>query len=177
VTALVVEPHGDDAALFAAYACCRESENGGCTIVTVLDSGPLRDDEGDWAARHLGCDTIRLGISEGRPNWDNAANALDEVRHRMMDQGGITAVYAPFPDDDGHDHHNRVGHLAAGVFGTVTWYTTYSRSSGRTLVGVEVQPEPRWIVRKLRALACYESQIANPMTRPWFTGGLDEWVV
>lgn len=182
MTALVLEPHADDAALFAAYTCCREAETGGCVIVTILAGDAVRDDESHWAARHLGCDYLPLidqrtglTIREGRPDWDAAVLSLREYAGRIDD---LTVVYAPTVEDGGHDHHNRVGHLAAGLFGVdrVTGYTTYTRHGGRTVGVHEVVPDdPVWILRKLRALACYESQIADPATRPWFTGGLSEW--
>ena len=39
-------------------------------------------------------------------------------------------VYAPFPEPDGHEHHNRIGLFAAEIWpAAVRFYTTYSRTS------------------------------------------------
>ena len=57
----------------------------------------------------------------------------------------------------------------------ITFYNTYRRGEGRTR-GVSVPYEADWPARKLRAMACYRSQIALPATQPWFANDwLEEW--
>jgi hypothetical protein len=69
----------------------------------------------------------------------------------------------------GHEQHNLVAEVARTIFGDrVQPYLTYVRGQMRTR-GTEVPFEPQWVSRKLRALACYESQIAlTGNTQPWF---------
>ena len=46
-------------------------------------------------------------------------------------------------------------------------YLTYKRGSMRSR-GTEVPFEPKWAWLKLRALACYQSQVELENTMPWF---------
>ena len=77
-------------------------------------------------------------------------------------------VYAPAVEDGGHEQHNLVGSEALLRYGnTVRPYLTYRRGSMRSH-GREVMPEPGYVAAKMRALACYETQIELVATRPWF---------
>jgi hypothetical protein len=78
-------------------------------------------------------------------------------------------VWAPALELGGHDQHNAVGQVALDVFGhRVRPYLTYVRGRMRTR-GAEVPFEPSWVARKMRALSCYQSQIAlEGDCQPWF---------
>jgi hypothetical protein len=55
-------------------------------------------------------------------------------------------------------------------------FATYIRGEGRTVTDRPVVGSPDQIGRKLRALACYRSQIAEPSCQPWFLDGLTEYL-
>lgn len=181
MTVVLFQPHSDDAALFAAYACVRENP----VVVTVLRSERQATAGVDHDTRELEdrCAFAELGVtayeqwpySDASPDWGAVVNAMRLLDERLTPH----RVFAPAPEQDGHDQHNQVGELARQVFGDrLIGYLTYVRGCGHSTGGVEVPCEPDWVARKLRALACYRSQIWEPSTRPWFVELLDvrEWV-
>lgn len=177
---LLLEPHHDDAALFAAFTCYANKP----LVVTVLRSDlqerrgtgvthQMRVHETQGAMMILGCDWDQLDFSEAEPDWEGVASVLTAY----ADDVGFDRVWAPAYEDGGHVHHSMVGDIADKVFGmgSVTHYTTYTRSGGRTAGSVPVAPQPGALAAKLSALACYTSQIEAPPTQPWFYGPFQEW--
>ena len=184
-TTLVLAPHGDDESLFAAYTCMRTKAH---IIVCTHDSDPTirrrRLIETASAARLLGCSHHVWPMSEDSLDlaqaklWLEAWNSTTFIAS-TPNHVYAPAVYAPAVEKDGHEQHNAIGQLALDVFGPkVIGYLTYAPRGQRSREGTEVEPTPAEIVCKLQALACYETQVANPMTRPWFFELLDlrEWV-
>lgn len=183
VTVVVFSPHNDDAVLFAAYQCIRHD----AYVVTVLRSElQARRGTGITAADRESEDACALAelrvtahtqwpYSDLAPDWGAVENAM-----RLLDERTEPdLVLAPAVEPGGHEQHNAVGSLALRVYGArVCCYLTYRRGEGRSMDGVPVECEPVWVQRKLRALACYGSQIREPSTRPWFMEMLDvrEWV-
>jgi hypothetical protein len=138
---ILIDPHGDDAALFAAYTCLRERP----LVLVPLLSVP--EEEVDVAMRHLGCVWQRCPLQE---------------------LGAFTAdeVFAPALEVDGLPEHNLVANMISKLYGEVTSYLTYAghpRVKSRS--GILVEPEHPWVWSKLRALACFESQAETPS---WF---------
>jgi LmbE family N-acetylglucosaminyl deacetylase len=155
---LFLSPHNDDAALFGSFTILRERP----LVVTVLDShkqctngGPTmvqRRREDEAAMIVLGGAPIMFwGASDASANWPDI-----EAQFRSF-FGQPEMVYAPAYEAEGHADHNALGTLAGRVFKNVTYYMTYTRNGKST--GVPVNYEPGWAVKKLQALACYESQI------------------
>lgn len=184
MTSLVLEPHNDDAALFCSFTAQRERAH----IVTCLrsfrqESLPcpitfgVREAESEVAAAELGCTWGQWAIPDNLPA-DKMSAALRPMMARLLaDDHGWDHVYAPQPLSGGHEHHTLVGTLASDYvdFDRLTFYTTYRRGEGRT-VGAQVPVEdPAWIAGKLRALACFGSQHAEPTTQPWFLNELTEF--
>lgn len=110
-------------------------------VITLYDTSrlefwPFRDDAPDWGA-----------IAE------RIVRETAEADH----------VYAPATTFEGHEHHNALGEIVAEVIGYSkrTFYTTYVRGTPdvREQGDTEVKPEPWMVAAKLRALACYRSQI------------------
>lgn len=159
-TALLLEPHQDDAALFAAFTCIRYRPH----IVTVLRSvnqermGITNDErnlEADKAAEILGCTREQWNEPDDSPDWEAVSRALEHVRDTTEPE----TVFAPWPENGGHPQHNHIGIQARRIFaGRVVFYTTY-RYGGPKTVGIPVDYEPAWVLLKLRALACFRSQI------------------
>lgn len=182
--ALFLAPHNDDETLFGAFVVQRDRAH----VVTVLRSHyqqrrwPAEDNsfqrrelETGHAIRELGATWTQLQHNDRRPDWN-------AVRAELATYSGPewSRVYAPLPEPaNGHEHHDKIGRLAFDLFGLdrVRLYPTYSRTGGRTKVGVRVDPTAAEIAGKLRAMACYGSQIENWLCRPHFLGPLDEYLV
>jgi len=182
VTALLLEPHHDDAVLFASWTVLRHRPH----IVTCFASyvqeargGPhdaTRDRETEAALRHLNAPSWqKLPVRDDHPDSEMLEALLREID---ADQEW-TVVFAPAVELGGHDHHNLVGHLAEEVFGRerLQPYLTYVRGQGRSRSANEVPFEPHWPALKFRAMSAYSSQINLPDCRPWFAADdmLREW--
>jgi LmbE family N-acetylglucosaminyl deacetylase len=168
---LFISPHHDDAALFGAFTLIREKP----LVITVFDSyeQPRRDYPGctndirsseDTQAISgvLGCNLSFLGFRDDRPDWDGIERELRKIN------GHAEEVYAPAIENGGHHHHNKVGEIAQRVFGErVRHYLTYT-SHGKSVSNTMVPFEPHWVLLKLKALACYASQIGLEDCCPHF---------
>lgn len=172
----------DDETLFGSYLIQRAP----CRVVVCLRSivearrwpdatHEVRENETAEACAELGAASYeQWEFGDDDPPWRLIRNQMNAC---YLDDEPLEVVYAPAVEPGGHDHHNWIGSLAQEVFGyRVAYYTTYTRHGGRTEGTVKVEPEPDWIVRKLRALACYRSQIEIPAMRPHFVRGLDEYL-
>jgi LmbE family N-acetylglucosaminyl deacetylase len=181
---LLLEPHNDDVALFAAFTA--QARPG--RIVTCLRSFrqerlptpiryPDRERESEIAAGILNCSWTQWDVRDDLPVATMAPLLYDRIA-LMLQAREWGHVYAPAIEPDGHEHHSLVGEIAADLVpsGLLTHYMTYRRGHGRTETHRRVKPEPEWIARKLRALACFKTQHAEPTTQPWFLDGLDEWL-
>ena len=85
-------------------------------------------------------------------------------------------IYAPAFEKDGHAQHNLVAEACNGI--ATERYLTYT-SAGKSTSSREVKIErPEWIAKKLRAMACYESQMSlDPRMGCWphFVRGIQEY--
>lgn len=197
---LLLAPHHDDETLFAAYICQQHRPH----IVTVLRSenqaslgitNDVRAAESFRAAQILGCEYTALYPFPDDESWEPSGFAWDEATGADLMWRAIRDVFvsfdarpaespewerpelvwAPWPEPKGHQQHNRVGELALEVFGEerVTFYATYQYGGPRS-GGTPVEPTREQVLGKLRALACYESQILRGPVR-FFTHPLDEF--
>ena len=150
MTVLAIDVHGDDLSLFSAFTCLRDEP----LVVVVNQTVPT--DEIDEAMSELGLQWR---------GWDQRPHS------------GVTHVIAPAYHPEGHLEHNVAAGLAADWRVPITFYATYAPRGQRTRTDNEVPYEPWMVARKLRALSCFESQIEQESTRPWFTYLLDirEW--
>lgn len=185
--AAILVPHADDETLFASsfimrydpdvYLCYmpepteeRETRTDEFKRALVELHG---DDEFTWLGAYEGGDL--LGLKKRLEDWLPPPLFLDRRRNAVY----YDHIIAPVPYEHGHAEHNRVGELALEVYGpgNVTLYHTYTRSGGRIAGATRIELSPGEVVRKLRALACYRSQIEHEARRPWFTSQLDltEW--
>jgi LmbE family N-acetylglucosaminyl deacetylase len=124
----------------------------------------MRELETDSAMRILGCDWEQWPYDDDVADWAAVEDALKALR------GRYDRVYAPAPEppEQGHAHHDALGYLASRVFGDgiVTHYRTYTKHGGRSR-GERAPFTPAWVELKLRALACYRSQIAVDEAGAW----------
>ena len=178
MTTLLLSPHNDDEALFASYICLREKPR----VVVALDGslkrhGPTpqqRAEESAAAMEVLGCEFEHLGFPVDLRDWE-------PIRERLA-QEEPSRVWAPFPEPDGHRHHNALARTALSLWGAarVSFYTTYRLVDGwpvRTTTPEPIQPKPGWEELKRQALACYPSQAEQPGTAMHFERPLDEYEV
>lgn len=177
MTNLLLSPHNDDEALFAAYTLLRHHPK---VIVCLNGSrkkrGPLpatRAAESAAAMEILGCEFEQIDVFCDPPEWD-------EVEDRLRDEDP-EHVWAPFPELHGHRHHNRVAELATWLWpGRVSFYSTYTMVADwpvKSTQGEPVAAAPDWPGLKREALGCYQTQIQSPGTAMHFEQPLDEYEV
>lgn len=152
-------------------------------MVTVLASevqeawgivNQVRVVENGRAFAHLGVTAHRQwSYSDQEPDWDGIESWL------RQSYGEVERVWAPAAESGGHEHHNKLAEIAHRVFGDrASYYATYHGSPAiKTVTPYEVSFEPEWVLLKLRALACFESQICGG-TGSWrhFAESLREYV-
>jgi len=153
---ILLQPHDDDAFLFACFAAIREQ----ALIVTVFDSyvQPSRGIPGTSARereRETNRACIVLGLLWKRLNFrDDEMPTLHQVASRLGEVVGPLnghEIWAPADEAYGHPQHNLLAPLGDHH------YLTYTER-GKSTCGREVPFEPAWVGLKLRALSCFESQ-------------------
>ena len=167
--AIFLSPHNDDETLFGAFTLLRERPR----VVTVLRSY-IQEQRGTGVTyREREAETEAaldvLGITDWEQwQYPDTDPPWHDIRERL---GSLEAerIYAPAVERGGHRHHNAIGRFANSLWpGRVTFYMTYKRwGRDRTTRGNPVPWEHEWVLLKLRALACYRSQICVPET--WTT--------
>lgn len=191
-----IAPHHDDETLFGSFLIQKHRPD---LVVVLLPRVQERRGGATEAIRRtelsLAWEILQPGragsvlqweFPDEQPDWEAIAEriALLATRydHAFVPAFGRDRDYLPSHDPPpgfGVLQHERIGWLAKDAFGrrNVTRYTTYTRRYGRDRKGEPVAiDDPAWIVAKLRALACYESQIAEPSCRPHFLESLIEYV-
>lgn len=177
---IVLAPHGDDETLFVAYTCMRARAH---VIICSQDADPaVRKDrslETTAAIQILGCSHHELPIIAGQMDREEIKAKLEPWNSTALVASTPEIVYAPAHHPQGHEEHNLIFELAVEVFGDkVIPYATYAPRGVRHQLDTQIVPTADEIQRKLKALACYRTQIENPSTRPWFSDLLDmrEWL-
>lgn len=158
---IFLSPHTDDEALFGAFTILREQP----LVVVALDgyvqekrgvhvTAVERRKETQKAMDILGAEVKFLGVRDDSPDW----RLVGIEMFRLNEMYKPEMVYAPASELNGHPHHNQIGEQALLFFPHVTHYMTYT-PAGKSRSSREVKIEHgSWIGKKLRALACYESQ-------------------
>lgn len=177
---LLFAPHNDDETLFASFTMMRESP----LLVVVFDghlqgmrrgvkiTAQQRRAETLAAVNELGCaPPLFMGFSDAAPPSSALSDAIGELIRKTSPE----AVWAPAVEPGGHEQHNAVGRIARELFPGTRHYLTYTRPAGKSVHGTPVAIGPGMIERKLRALACYESQIELENCREHFLRGLHEY--
>ncbi len=167
---LFLSPHNDDETLFGAFTIQREKP----LVIVVFSSfvqaargNPVtsgqRHVETISALRELDPDGRSTELcSLGIPDSDafDASTLAARMVELLPDIERGEQVWAPAFENGGHDQHNLVAKAADLLWpGKVTHYLTYTRTKGKSRSENEVPATGEMVRRKLRALACYESQI------------------
>ena len=176
MTAILIEPHMDDAVLFASYTILGEKPVV-CTAFGDTPYGDVRFEEHIAALAVLGArDTAwNADLSERKPDWDAARSWMGELLEVLKPD----LVYAPAREKGGHEQHNEITKIAQRTFACdMHYYMTYVRGGRRSRGSIEIEPEHGWSALKFQAMACYASQIEWIHTRPWFAAddALREWL-
>ena len=134
--------------------------------------------ETEAALRELG--VVKPPLFEGFRDDAVERGWIDDCFARLAKAYGPgDVIYLPWQEPRSHDQHNLVGHYAEKNFAKregviMKHYTTYS-TDGKTVGSHPVHPHPDHVIRKLRALACYKSQITVVNCREHFMRGLHEY--
>lgn len=159
---ILIQPHDDDAFLFACFTAIREKP----LIVTVFDSyyqpkhgmagtsATERAAETQAACDILGLDNIRLGFRDDQEvgGWYIRDALAHAIPRSLLDN---VRWFLPAYEDNGHEQHNQIANLLP----IAEHYLTYTREPAKKSISAnEVPFDPEWVVLKLRALACFRSQ-------------------
>jgi LmbE family N-acetylglucosaminyl deacetylase len=170
---IFISPHNDDEVLFGSFTLLRERP----LVVMVYDSyvqyrrgDPItahqRRKESIRAMEILGIEIAFCGLPDESDDLEQCAQVLEPYR-------GAAKVWAPAFEKDGNRHHNLIARVADSLFPQSQRYLTYTLAGKSRGVPVEFKAE--WITKKLRALACYESQIELSATNKFFLDDLYEY--
>lgn len=166
---LFIAPHNDDETLFGAFTILRERP----LVLIVTDSARQagkgitaeeRRQETVDALKILGAEPYFLGIPDELLDVHNLADFLDSF---FAHRGPFEHVFAPMIEVNGNKDHNLIGDFLCCRAVSTTRYLTYT-TAGKSRSEHPVPFEKDWPALKLRALACYRSQIAEPSTRDHF---------
>jgi LmbE family N-acetylglucosaminyl deacetylase len=173
---ILLSPHNDDETLFAAYTLIRHRPR----VIIVTDSyiqfnrgdnitAEQRREETMQAMEILGCPVEFWGLRDDKLS-------ATEIVHKCKQIGPQNEVFAPAVQG-GNPQHDLVGQLAQKIFPKFTLYTTYTRTELWTRGTREIVPTENEKELKLKALACYQSQINLLATRHHFEAVMDksEW--
>ncbi len=182
MSAILFEPHHDDAVLFACFTLLRIHP----TVVTVLGDARVQDELGVTVFERER-ETIEAMKVVEPSNWrtwnhkDTEPNE-DAIVSDMLHLNAIMhpkEVWAPLVEKRGHEQHNLVGRAAIHAFGEkrCCFYSTYRMGPyERSREGVRVEYEPGWLFQKHAALACYRSQALTPSFKH-FAEDLNEYAI
>ncbi len=167
---LFISPHNDDETLFGSFTIMRENPS----VLVVFDSYlqvergaqgcdmKTRRDETRNALLHLGCNSVfYLGLKDSDFAILNE-RAISTIAEEISRYSTFSQVWAPAFEPEGHHQHNLASRAADMIFGNKIQdqYLTYTRSGGKSVYGRQVQiRHGNWISAKLKAMACYESQM------------------
>jgi glycosyltransferase involved in cell wall biosynthesis len=159
--AVLFTPHADDETLFAAFTVQRTRPRIVICFPSVRDYGDTatRLEESRAAAEVLGAGPVE--------QW-NGEDLAGKMRAFVAERGMPAEVWAPSPHAS-HADHRAVAAAALEVFGSlVRLYHTYD-GPARVRQGREVPPPASdAIERKIRALACYSTQLRHPRAGAFF---------
>jgi LmbE family N-acetylglucosaminyl deacetylase len=163
---LFLSPHHDDETLFGAATIIKHRPR-------VVVCFPSERDYGEtWEREH----ETRAALAILGGIFQETLDGRELVEHfRRLDAAlQPVRVWAPHLRAS-HPDHRTVATAAAAVFGArVTTYHTYDER-GKVAAGQPVEFEPAWAGQKLRALACYETQIQHPRASAFFMNDLREF--
>lgn len=157
---LFVAPHNDDEVLFGCFTILREKP----TVLIVFDghvqarrgasvTATQRRAESVMAMNILGVPAVRfLGLRD-----DDPTVTVEQVRRRIEGMGA-EEIYAPAFEPNGHHQHNLVA-SACNDLPVAKRYLTYTPAGKSTSAHEVPILDGAWIALKLRALACYASQL------------------
>lgn len=170
---IILSPHQDDVPLFAAFTAIKERP----LVVTLFNSyvqtynpslspeekirvnAVNRNLEDSRAIAELGCEVVTSPLRDD--DTELTAKSVSAAIIKLLNEMDLPKpwdIWAPAWESGGHHQHNITAQAAPLIGKLKGSYLTYT-NAGKSTKGTLVTPEPAWILRKLKALACYESQI------------------
>lgn len=166
--AVFFAPHSDDETLFGAFTIIRERPRVVVCCPSTGDYGTTADRFAETCAA-----TAILGAA-GAEQWACALGGLALAMAAFDQRWRPPVAWAPHPRAS-HPDHVAVSEAARQIFGDrVRFYHTYEET-GKVRSGTLVDFAPAWVGQKLRALACYATQIGHPRAHKFFTQDLQEY--
>ncbi len=166
--AVLFAPHCDDEVLFSAFTILRHR-------LRVVVCYPSAGDYGDTAVRQEETRAATTMLGAASADFWNGGDLVAQMQ-AYDTEVHPARVWAPSIATS-HQDHLAVALAAVEVFGErVTQYHTYQHGE-KVRLGVRVPFEPVWIGQKLRALCCYQSQIAHERANQFFCQDLYEYEV
>ena len=179
---LFLAPHNDDEALFGAYIIQLHKP-----LVIVVTDSYIQYERGEmlslWTARRLETlaameeldpeiDVDFLGVKDKEFNQELCEAALAPYAAEKYD-----IVFAPSPNEGGNWMHDVTGQVAAKLFPTVRHYSTYTKSREYPQGMTPVPATEAMKAKKLKAIACYKSQMNNVCRMYLTTPHKDEYLI
>lgn len=164
-------PHSDDECLFGAFTLLKYQPT---VVICFPSSGDYGDTKERFNESVAAC--LNLGVSDIR-QWQDGV--LAESMRAIDEELNPDAVWSP-AIYGGHLDHSVVAFSADSVFGKRSrHYDTYSLASGAPRKDELLPPvlvtDSKWVAIKHFALTKYQSQIAHPRARQFFTWDLTEY--
>lgn len=169
---LFLSPHNDDETLFGSFTIIGHRPH-----VVVCFKSQVQEDRGGPTAAVREGETNRALWWLGAQSWEQLTTLdtdpepetkLYDDLVKLRERHDPEIVWAPYREMGAHEQHNTVARVALEVFEhRCRWYCTYVRGYGSTK-RVEVPFTAFWVATKMRAMACYASQIALENTQFWF---------
>jgi glycosyltransferase involved in cell wall biosynthesis/LmbE family N-acetylglucosaminyl deacetylase len=176
---LLIAPHNDDEALFAAYTLMRVKP----LVIVATDSfiQPNRGETGCSAEERraetikamelAGCPVLFLGIKD--------TELTEDILRSRLKYFDPETVYIP-AIQGGNAQHDLVGKVGMELWGkNCERYTSYTKTELYTTGGWEIVPTQQEMELKNKMLDCYKSQLALPSTAPHFAAvrNRSEWLI
>jgi LmbE family N-acetylglucosaminyl deacetylase len=118
-----------------------------------------------------GCPVVFLGIKD--------TELTEEILRDRLKGFNPETIYVP-AIQGGNAQHDLVGKVGLELFGDrCERYATYTKTSFYTTGSWEIKPTQAELELKNKMLACYQSQLNLPSTRPHFEAVIDksEWLL
>jgi LmbE family N-acetylglucosaminyl deacetylase len=178
---LFIAPHNDDEALFGAYIIQIYKPR-----VVVLTDSYIQYERGElksiWTARR--CESLAaMDILDPGSDVDFGSIKDKEFNQELCEAallpyvGKFDTVFSPLPNEGGNWMHDVTGQVADKLFpGVSQHYSTYTKSREYPAGITPVAASDEMKIKKLKAIACYKSQMVNCCLQYLMTPHKDEFL-
>lgn len=178
---LFLAPHNDDEALFGAYIIQAYKPH-----VVVLTDSFIQYERGEklsfWATRRAetlaAMDILNPGVDVGFAGIkDKEFNAELCEAALLPYVGKYDRVFSPLPNEGGNWMHDVTGQVADKLFPGISYhYSTYTKDREYPAGNAALFATAEMQIKKLKAIACYKSQMVNCCQMYLMTPHKDEYL-